>query len=231
MGERKLTVNKRGGLRCTGLFFSLVAVSFFHPFSAVLDWLFPFFSDLLGTLLYTSVLVASVHALSTTKKHVVVAILLAVPALVLSWLSGFFGLLEIRIAYLSFFLLFIGFTVVRVLSYVLNGKDVVADKIFGGLSVYLLFGHGWAFIFIILEALRPGSFAGLAQPGAAEGMGSELIYYSFVTLTTLGYGEITPVSITARNLAAMEAVTGVLYLATLVARLVGLYRSEAEGGS
>ena len=83
----------------------------------------------------------------------------------------------------------------------------------------------------MLEALRPGSFAGLAQPGAVEGMGSELIYYSFVTLTTLGYGEITPVSITARNLAAMEAVTGVLYLATLVARLVGLYRSEAEGGS
>ena len=55
------------------------------------------------------------------------------------------------------------------------------------------------------------------------------IYFSIVTITTLGYGEITPLSIAARNLAAMEAVTGVLYTATLVARLVGMYKGEQGG--
>lgn len=231
MSEQNKKVRKKREFKCVWLFVSLLLLSFFHPFSRVLDWLFPYFNDLLGILLYTGLLLASVRALSDSRKHFVTAILLATPALALIWMDGYSTTPTIKIAYLFFVLLFVGYTAIRVLSYVLSGQRVVADKLFGALSVYLLFGHGWALLFMILETLEPGSFAGLAQPGAAEGMGSEIIYYSFVTLTTLGYGEITPVSISARNLAAMEAVTGVLYTATLVARLVGLYRGESEGDS
>jgi hypothetical protein len=168
------------------------------------------------------------HALSDTRRHVWIAVSLALPALLLIWIDGFSDTPSLKIAYMSFALLFVGYTVIRVLAYVLSGKKVVADKIYGALSVYLLLGHGWAFAYIILEALNPGSFAGLSQPGIVEGVGSELIYYSFVTLTTLGYGEITPVALSARNLAAMEAVTGVLYLATLIASLVGMYRGSQD---
>jgi len=217
---------KERGFRCVWLFLSLLLLSFFHPFSEILDRMFPFINDLVGTLLYTGLLIGSVYALSDTRKHVLIALFLALPALILIWVDGFANTPSLKIAYLSFALLFVGYTVVRVLSYVLSGKEVVPDKIYGALSVYLLFGHGWAFAFIIIEALNPGSFAGLAQPGVVVGVGSELIYFSFVTLTTLGYGEITPVSLAARNLSAMEAVTGVLYIATLIASLVGTYRGD-----
>ena len=222
-------MKRRSGFRCRWLFVSLLLLSFFHPFSEILDRVFPLFNHLVGVLLYTGILMASVYALSDTRRHIVIAVLLALPALLFVWIDGLVKSPSFKIAYLIFGLLFVGYTVVRVLSYVLNGEEVVADKIYGALSAYLLLGHGWAFAYIILEALNPGSFAGLGQPGLAEGVGSELIYYSFVTLTTLGYGEITPVSITARNLAAMQAVTGVLYLATLIASLVGLYKGR--GGS
>ncbi len=227
MPDDKVAVSTERGFKCAWLFVSLVALSFLHPFSNLIDWVLPIFHDFAGILLYSALLVASVHALSDSRKHVLTAVLLASPALVLIWIQGYVGSVSLKVASLSFVLLFVGFTAVRVLKYVLRGEDRVVDKIFGALSVYLLFGHSWAFVYIILESLQPGSFAGLAQTGAVEGVGSELIYYSFVTLTTLGYGEITPVSISARNLAAMEAVTGVLYTATLIARLVGLYRGES----
>ena len=109
----------------------------------------------------------------------------------------------------------------------LRGKEVGADKIYGALSVYLLFGQGWALAYILVETMNPGSFVGLARPGVVDGVGSELIYYSFVTLTTLGYGDITPVSLTVRNLTVMEAVTGVLYIATLIASLVATYKESS----
>ena len=221
------TVPTRGRHRCAWLFVSLMALSFFHPFATVFDRILPQFDGLLGALLYTGLLVAGVYALSDTKRHVVIAALLAAPVLVLVWISGFVSLLSVKVAYLFFAILFVVFAEIRLLNYVLKGQEVVVDKIFGALSVYLLFGHTWAFIFIILESLQPGSFAGLTQSGLMEGIGSELIYYSFVTLTTLGYGEITPVTMIARNLAAMEAVTGVLYTATLIARLVGMYRGKS----
>lgn len=224
MSKEKGMRKRKRGFKCLWLFISLLLLSFFHPFSAILDWAFPIINDLVGVLLYTGLLLGSVYALSDSRRHILTAVLLALPALVLMWLDSLIPTPFLKIGYLSFALVFVGYTVIRVLSHVVSGGDIVADKIYGALSVYLLFGHGWAFVYIIVETINPGSFAGLAQAGAVDGVGSELIYYSFVTLTTLGYGEITPVSFTARNLAAMEAVTGVLYIATLIASLVGMYR-------
>jgi len=229
MSDRNAAVAQKRNYKCFWLFVSLVLLSFFHPFSRIIDWIFPMFRNLAGTLLYTGVLLAGVYALSDTKRHVRIAVLLAVPALALNWMEGFVESESLRVARLSFTLIFVIFASVRLLNYVLKGKEVSVDKIFAALSVYLLFGHAWAFIFMILELVQPGSFSGLSQQGMGNGSGSELIYYSFVTITTLGYGEITPLSIAARNLAAMEAVTGVLYTATLVARLVGMYKGEQGG--
>lgn len=228
MSEGTQLTTKKRGFRCAWLFFSLLLLSFFHPFSAVLDRLFPYFNDLVGTLLYTGLLVASIHALSDTRRHVWIAVVLALPALVLIWIYGLVDMPSVKVGYLLFAILFVGYTVVQVLSYVLRGEEVVADRIYGALSVYMLFGQGWALAYILVETMNPGSFVGLAQPGVVDGVGSELIYYSFVTLTTLGYGDITPVSLTARNLAVMEAVTGVLYIATLIASLVGTYRGSKD---
>jgi hypothetical protein len=101
------------------------------------------------------------------------------------------------------------------------------EHLYAGLSAYLLAGVFFGVFYWVLEQTWSGSFA---IPG--EGVRSDFslpgaIYYSFVTLTTLGYGDIIPRSEVARGLAIMEAVAGQLYLAVLIARLVSLYASGA----
>lgn len=117
-----------------------------------------------------------------------------------------------------------------ILGDVVRAERVTAEKISGALSVYLLMGFVWAFAFTVLEVLQPGSFhwsGGAAAPHGRDAFG-DLFYFSFVTLATLGYGDITPVAEGARSLATLEAVGGQLYLAVLVARLVGLQITHEE---
>lgn len=95
------------------------------------------------------------------------------------------------------------------------------NKIIGSICIYLLLGLLWAFAYLIVEAFLPGSMTGLEHDLWQENT-SELIYYSIVTLTTLGYGDITPTQPITQFLAYMEAVTGVFYMAILVASLIGI---------
>jgi hypothetical protein len=117
---------------------------------------------------------------------------------------------------------------------VLAAKQIVFDMICGALCVFVLFGMCWANVYTLLERLAPGSFvidfgryhvdAG-ADPLAAAGV---FTYYSFVTLTTVGYGDIVPASATARWLVWLEAVFGQFYMAVFVSRLIGLQASLPE---
>jgi hypothetical protein len=102
----------------------------------------------------------------------------------------------------------------------LKAERVSREKIFGALSVYLLLGFIWAILFVMVDFLVPGSLR-YGQDQALTG--PQMVYYSFVTLTTLGYGDIVPIAPSARALATLEAITGQLYLTVLVARLVGLH--------
>jgi len=116
---------------------------------------------------------------------------------------------------------------------VLAARQIVFDMICGALCVFVLFGMCWANVFTMLERLAPGSFAidfaryhvdAGADPLAAAGV---FTYYSFVTLTTVGYGDIVPASATARWLVWLEAVFGQFYMAVFVSRLIGLQASPA----
>jgi voltage-gated potassium channel len=116
---------------------------------------------------------------------------------------------------------------------VLAAKAIVFDMICGALCVFVLFGMCWANLFTLVERLAPGSFAvdfgryhvdAGADPLAAAGV---FTYYSFVTLTTVGYGDIVPASATARWLVWLEAVFGQFYMAVFVSRLIGLQVSPA----
>ena len=87
-----------------------------------------------------------------------------------------------------------------------------------------MLGLIWTMAYWLVDQLTPGAFAFNATTGTKESMeGFNAFYFSFVTLSTVGYGDITPVSKVARVLAAMEAMTGLLYVAVLIARLVGPY--------
>ena len=90
----------------------------------------------------------------------------------------------------------------------------------GAIAVYLLFGLAWANAYLVVMQLNPHSFQ--STVGLSSSSATEWYYYSYVTLTTLGYGEITPLTRIARVMAVGEAVTGQLYLAVLIARLIGM---------
>lgn len=117
-------------------------------------------------------------------------------------------------------------TVYSVLCYTLTARRVTVEVLAAAIAAYILLGIIWALIFDLLETSSPGSLH--LTPDGIEEPWSAILYFSFATLTTLGYGDIAPVSLTARSWAAVEAMSGSLYLAILIARLVSMYQSEAE---
>jgi hypothetical protein len=112
-----------------------------------------------------------------------------------------------------------------VLFHTLRDGPITLHRIQGGVAAYLLLGVAWAQAYSLVALLRPGAFSGAAAAGDG---GRAFLYFSFVTLTTVGYGDVLPVHPAARSLAMLEAVTGPLYLAILLARLVSL--AVAPGG-
>jgi len=121
-------------------------------------------------------------------------------------------------AVLIFFLL----TCVITVYDVLFGGAIDINRLVGAACIYLLSGSLWGIIYFLLSVIAPTSFAGVQAEGWSEQL-NELTYHSFVTLTTLGYGDVTPVEPVARTLCYLEAVLGQMYLTVLVAALVGLH--------
>jgi hypothetical protein len=119
-------------------------------------------------------------------------------------------------------LAFLALSVRSALRQILFDDKIDANRLYGAVCVYLMIGVLWALMYSTLGRLDPSAFDG-SLPISSEDWNQEWIYYSFVTLTTLGYGDILPVSATARSLAYSEAVVGVFYMAMLVAALVGSY--------
>ncbi len=143
----------------------------------------------------------------------VLAVNLASPVYLYASLAALFG----------FLLLAISFT----LKQVAMETDISPNRLVGAVCVYLLLGVIWAVAYTMLEMISPGSFGGFT-PLQGRGWDSEWLYFSFVTMTTLGYGDILPVSATGRALAYMQAVFGQLYVAILVAGLVSALISSRQ---
>jgi hypothetical protein len=102
-------------------------------------------------------------------------------------------------------------------------REVTTNMIFGAVVAYLLAAVGFAYLYEVLELFQPGAFSGVPDGTSPQALGDALLYFSLVTLTTVGYGDILPVSGLARPLAVLEGVFGTLYLAVMIARLVGLH--------
>ena len=101
-------------------------------------------------------------------------------------------------------------------------------ELYTAVNIYLLLGLLWAAIYLAIDAFSPGAIRMGSDPADRQ---TELLYFSLITLSTVGYGDIVPLSGTARILTALEGVTGVLYIATTVALLVGRFKNESWGTS
>jgi hypothetical protein len=172
-----------------------------------------------------AILVAGSYALSERKQLFRTAIVLSAIATTGACLPLTFPEHWAVVASHSSTILLGAFFCVSILSYVLHSGRVTSDKIFAAICVYLLAGFVWTYGYALLEDVRPGSFADSTEASRTDDVAriTQFRYFSFATLTTLGYGDILPRSSTARTMAVLEAVMGQIYLAVLVARLVGLH--------
>ena len=191
----------------------------------VLDTLFGWRGPIMRAVAYSLVLIMGVWSLRMTRRwfHTVVA--LAVVGVLLEALNATNQHIAVNYLALSSFFLFLLLCTYLVLRLVLAGTQVDLNRIAGAFCAYLMLGFMWSIAYMGLFALDPGSFQGLPQTGDDLRL-LELQYFSFVTITTLGYGDVSPVSDAARALAAVEAVIGQFYLAVLVAALVGAYAAK-----
>jgi hypothetical protein len=188
------------------------------------DW-----SAVLITLLFSLVLLAAIPAVSRTRGSIAMAVILVGPAIMLRALDVVYRNDAVQLAHLVSGSLFFVFAIVAIMRYLIDTQRVTSNTISASLCVYMLLGVFWATVYSLLELLEPGTFSVPAHQGVdpgVAGIGTErtidLLYYSFTTLTTLGYGDILPVSAFARMFAVTEAVVGQVILVVLVAHLVGL---------
>jgi len=177
------------------------------------------------SIFYSTILLAAAYAVSESRGYFILALILAGPAFVLRWINNFLEGPWLAVVADVLTVLFLLLVAMLILTHVLRDEKVSREKIFGALSVYLLLGVIWSLLFMMVDFLVPGSFR-YGQDRALTG--AEMVYYSFVTLTTLGYGDIVPISPSARGLATFEALTGQLYLTVLIARLVGLHITHSS---
>jgi len=124
--------------------------------------------------------------------------------------------------------LFFGFLIVVILSDVFRRQKITFDAVMGASCVLVLLGLTFSSAYVLLEWQIPGSFSIPEIPAAIESVFGptstefNLLYFSFVAMTTIGFGDIVPVAPPARGLAALEGLLAQLYLAIIIARLVGL---------
>lgn len=170
------------------------------------------------------VIVAAVNTMNDRPALFHVALILALLAAALRLARLFFDdrLVDIAADFLGAALL--ALTMVVILRRILIESTPSFDVLCGAAAVYFLIATTWAASFELIEDLAPGSFSGLSADQVTRW--NQLVYFSLTTLTTLGYGDISPVNSFARLWAALEAALGVLYVAILVARLVALYRPK-----
>ncbi len=183
--------------------------------------------------LHSLVLMAAIMALFEGRWPKTLALILGVPALLGRWFAfllatsgdDFVTLTEHFVE-----ILFLGFVAITILRAILTRPSISADSIYGAICAYLLLGLAWGTLYSVVEVTNPRSFQSSGEMAdallSAETRESVSAYYSFVTLTTVGYGDITPVSPVARTLAWLEAMTGQFYIAVLVAFLVGIRVSQ-----
>ncbi len=182
--------------------------------------------ELIVSGLFSLVLLAGIVAVADRKRVLVIAIVLAIPAIAGRWINHFRPDLIPPAVFLVAGLILIAFVVGNLLRFVLRAPSVNTEVLCASISAYLMLGLMWTIAYWLVDQLTPGgAFSFNTNAGTQSMNGFTGFYFSFITLSTVGYGDITPVSRIARWLAAMEAMTGLLYVAVLIARLVSLYSS------
>jgi voltage-gated potassium channel len=198
----------------------LLACLFF--FIAVIPAIENFFGlRILTAILFSLISISAIHAITGKKNIFIISAVLFIPLIICIWWNYIFQNIYSQSAYCLFNIIFLVYITYHIFISTFRAKIINRNVIHGAIVVYLLIGFTWSFIYSLIECLRPGSFTH---------MGEHLLfghrpftYFSFVTLTTLGFGDITPTTPLAQSVVILEAIIGQIYLIIQVSWLVGLY--------
>jgi len=206
---RVISILKR---RSVHLLLSLMALILLHPFAALIGqpW-----ASRITSLLTTGVMLAAVWWTAETRGLRLLAAGLVSPALLALWLRDELGPLA-SLAWILFCL----FVIARLFATMMSRRTDLLDRITTAISVYLLVAMTFAFLHLMVYRIEPSAYHFPVAP-TGEGM-SDMLYFSLVTILTLGYGDIVPVNPFARMLTVTEAFVGAFFIAILIARLVSL---------
>ena len=169
-------------------------------------------------------LLAGVHSVGLDRHQWPFLVLTAV-TLAVRWSQHLVGSPSLDVGALGITVVWVGYAVSITVAHLFQRRDVTIDTILGAMVTYLLVAVAFTMVFEIMELQHPGSFSGIPEDAYRHRpeLGSSMMYFSLVCITTMGYGDIVPISSLARPLAVLEGVFGQLYLAVMIARLVGLH--------
>ena len=187
-------------------------------------------------ILMSCIVLAGLYAANPRRRSIGIGLALTTATLAIhrmvtvsdaDWLRGFHYALILSI---------LAFAMLSILSAVVHDTVVTLETIKGAVCVYLLVGLAWVYVFALIDMIFPGSFKIAPSAEGAE-VGHllvrrqlpQLLYFSFATLTTLGYGDIVPLRGPSQTACYLEAIVGQMYLAVLVARLVGMHITHRPG--
>ena len=194
------------------IIFAIMLVLLVNPFIRSLGLI----GHLTSTLFVAMIPLASAYALTEDRKKTMIILFIAAPFVILDGLNVYFTSRVLMVVAFSFATILYFYIVCLLVKNLLSFRVVTANLIYCAISIYLLIGIMWAGIYTVVEGVSPGSFSGTSET-------VDLIYFSFVTLTTVGFGDVVPLSVFGKRLAIFEAAMGSIYMAVIIAMIVGRY--------
>jgi hypothetical protein len=184
--------------------------------------------ELVESILITVVLLSAVVAVGGRRRSLIVGLVLVAPAVGAKWIAHIWPHHVPPETTQVAAIIFLAFVVYRLLHFILTAPQVDSEVLCAAIAVYLILGLVWGFIYILIDEVNPNAFAfTVAADPHPKMVRFQALYFSFVTLTTVGYGDIVPLSKAARLFAVFESTVGMLYTTVLIARLVALYAGRA----
>ena len=183
--------------------------------------------DVFTDIFFAFALVSGLHAVIRQPRQLRIAVMLAGAIVLLVALHHILQIKALDRLQLGLSTVFFMQMLVMIWIHIEKENEVTSDLIMAAACAYILLGLVWAYVYYLLEIFHPNSFKG------SENLNDDIwnfYYYSFVTLTTMGYGDILGITKSARALSILEAITGQLYLAIMISRLVGLHASQSGTG-
>lgn len=212
-----------GGNKIAFLLLSIILLNLTYPFSETGT-----VAALLFIVLYLVLTGSAIYLVSSDPRLLTLSVLLAVAVAVtggITVISDFTAATWIQLSWSISLILQVLLILALLVAFIIDSEQVTMEVLFASITIYFILAGLFSTLYVIIEVFAPGAFI---SSSGAEITWQRLIYFSLVTISTLGYGDIVPIAPAAQSLSAMEASLGTLYIAILIGRFVSLYQHESD---